>query len=79
MDLVEQPSTTQTPQFTCPMHAEIVQNMSGSCSICGIDLVTLGVEDGEQKTYQNLLKKMKISVLFALPVFIISMSAISII
>ena len=74
MDLVEQPSTTQTPQFTCPMHAEIVQNMSGSCSICGIDLVTLGVEDGEQKTYQNLLKKMKISVLFALPVFIISMS-----
>ncbi len=74
MDLVEQPSTTQTPQFTCPMHAEIVQNMPGSCSICGIDLVTLGVEDGEQKTYQNLLKKMKISVLFALPVFIISMS-----
>ncbi|CAC9995694.1 Lead, cadmium, zinc and mercury transporting ATPase (EC (EC; Copper-translocating P-type ATPase (EC [uncultured Gammaproteobacteria bacterium] len=74
MDLVEQPSTTQTPQFTCPMHAEIVQDMPGSCSICGIDLVTLGVEDGEQKTYQNLLKKMKISVLFALPVFIISMS-----
>lgn len=74
MDLVEQPSTTQTPQFTCPMHTEIVQDMPGSCSICGIDLVTLGVEDGEQKTYQNLLKKMKISVLFALPVFIISMS-----
>ena len=74
MDLVEQPSTTQTPQFTCPMHAEIVQDMPGSCSICGMDLVTLEVEDGEQKTYQNLLKKMKISVLFALPVFIISMS-----
>jgi Cu2+-exporting ATPase len=39
-----------------------------------MDLVTLEAEDSEQKTYQNLLKKMKISVLFALPVFVISMS-----
>ncbi len=74
MDLVEQPSTTQTTQFTCPMHSDIVQDMPGSCPICGMDLVTLEAEDSEQKTYQDLLKKMKISALFALPVFIISMS-----
>lgn len=27
------------PQFTCPMHPEIIQDEMGSCPICGMDLV----------------------------------------
>ncbi len=62
--------------FYCPMFCEgekTYPTQSG-CPVCGMDLVALEPEDNEQKTYQDLLKKMKISVAFALPVFIISMA-----
>ncbi len=75
MDLLEQPSLNQGGEYTCPMHPEIVQDRSGDCPICGMDLVPLDPTDNaEQKTYKDLLKKMKVAVLFAVPVFIISMS-----
>jgi Cu2+-exporting ATPase len=75
MDLVEQPSVNNKIQYTCPMHPEIVKDEPGSCPICGMDLVPLiaDVED-EDKTYKNLLRKFKISVLFTVPVFLIAMS-----
>jgi len=73
MDLVQAPVTVQTQQYTCPMHPEIVQDGPGSCPICGMDLVPLvPAESAENQTYLTLLKKMKIAVAFALPVFIIS-------
>jgi hypothetical protein len=34
-------STIKTTQFTCPMHSDIVQNTSGNCPICEMDLVVL--------------------------------------
>ena len=75
MDLLEQPRLNQGGEYTCPMHPEIVQDRSGYCPICGMDLVPLDPTDNaEQKTYKDLLKKMKTAVLFAVPVFIISMS-----
>ena len=76
MDLVEQPALLSTSsQFTCPMHPEIIKDEQGSCPICGMDLVPLSPqEDEEDKTYKDLLKKMKIAVAFSVPVFIISMS-----
>ncbi|MFZ2284091.1 MAG: copper-translocating P-type ATPase, partial [Lutibacter sp.] len=47
----------------------------GSCPICGMDLVPMKpTESEEDKTYLKLLKKMKLSLIFAVPVFIISMS-----
>ena len=75
MDLVEQPKATQTTQYTCPMHPEIIKDELGSCPICGMDLVPMKpAESEEDKTYLKLLKKMKLSLIFAIPVFIISMS-----
>ncbi len=76
MDLVEQPTLITTgTQFTCPMHPEIIRDEPGSCPICGMDLVPLSPqEDEEDKTYKDLLKKMKIAVAFSVPVFIISMA-----
>ena len=75
MDLIEQPKAIQTTQYTCPMHPEIIKDEPGSCPICGMDLVPMEpMESAEDKNYLKLIKKMKISLIFAVPVFIISMS-----
>lgn len=76
MDLVEQPQVNNSnQQYTCPMHPEIITDKPGSCTKCGMDLVPLEPsESSEQKAYKELVKKMKISLLFAFPVFVISMS-----
>ncbi len=75
MDLIEEASSNKATQYTCPMHPEIVENEPGSCPICGMDLVPMeGNEEGEDKTYQNLLMKFKIAAAFTLPIFLIAMS-----
>jgi P-type Cu+ transporter len=75
MDLIEQPQLSIGQQYTCPMHPEIIKDEAGSCPICGMDLVPLEPsENAEQKTYRDLLKKMKVAVLFTVPVFIIAMT-----
>lgn len=61
-------------QYTCPMHPEIIKNEPGACPICGMDLIPLAPSENEsQKTYRDLLKKMKIALAFTLPIFIIAM------
>ncbi len=75
MDLVKQASAIQSTQYTCPMHPEIIHNEPGSCPICGMDLVPMEPTDFEEnKTYEKLWHKMKVAMLFSIPVFIISMS-----
>ncbi|WP_395053528.1 heavy metal-binding domain-containing protein, partial [Flavobacterium sp.] len=60
--------------YTCPMHPEIIKEHSGSCPICGMDLVPMNPSDSEeQKTYKDLVKKMKVAVVFTVPVFAIAM------
>ncbi len=76
MDLVEEMSLKAAgTKYTCPMHPEIIRDEPGSCPICGMDLVPMEADDSaENKTYNKLLKKFKISVIFTLPVFLIAMS-----
>jgi Cu+-exporting ATPase len=76
MDLVKAPELTAAKtKYTCPMHPEIVQDGPGSCSICGMDLVPMQPEDeDDNKSYRDLLQKMKIAMVFTIPVFIISMT-----
>lgn len=75
MDLIEQPKLSEEIQYTCPMHPEVIKYESGSCPICGMDLVPMKpTESEEDKTYGKLLKKMKIAVLFTVPIFIIAMA-----
>ena len=75
MDLVEQPSVKKNDQYTCPMHPEVIKDVPGSCPICGMDLVPLEADlEEEDKTYNTLLRKFKISLLFTVPVFLIAMS-----
>jgi Cu+-exporting ATPase len=75
MDLVKAPELTVVkPLYTCPMHPEVIQDEPGSCPICGMDLVPMEPTDSEEKkTYLDLLHKMKVALVFAVPVFIISM------
>ncbi|SCY27990.1 heavy metal translocating P-type ATPase [Flavobacterium caeni] len=74
MDLVKEATIQASSQsFTCPMHPEIVQDAPGSCPICGMDLVPTQPGDEEQKTYNDLLSKMKVAVLFTAPIFAIAM------
>ena len=77
MDLVEEEnlSVTNSEQWTCPMHPEIVKDEAGSCPICGMDLVPLEANiSAEDKTYKKLLKKFWIAVIFTVPIFLIAMS-----
>ena len=75
MDLVKQPEVRQKVQYTCPMHPEVISDEPGSCPKCGMDLVPMEPkETDEDSTYKKLWKKMKIALLFSVPVFIISMS-----
>lgn len=75
MDLVKEVTLeVRSQSYTCPMHPEIIQDAPGSCPICGMDLVPMEPSDGEeQKNYNDLLKKMKVAVLFTVPIFAIAM------
>lgn len=75
MDLVQQPIVAARQQFTCPMHPEVISDDPGSCPICGMDLVPLiPKDDQEDSAYNKLWAKMKIALIFTVPIFIISMS-----
>ncbi len=75
MDLVkEQEIAVSKKLYTCPMHPEVIKEEFGSCPICGMDLVPMKPSDSEdKKTYNDLVKKMKIAVVFTVPVFVIAM------
>jgi Cu+-exporting ATPase len=75
MDLVRAAELTSSKTlYTCPMHPEVIQEDPGSCPICGMDLVPMEPSENEdQKTYNDLVKKMKIAVFFTVPIFIIAM------
>jgi hypothetical protein len=77
MDLVEEQnlSSSNSAQWTCPMHPEIVKDEAGACPICGMDLVPLQNDlSAEEKTYKKLLKKFWVASVFTLPIFLIAMS-----
>lgn len=74
MDLVKYPEK-KVAKYTCPMHPEIVRDEPGSCPICGMDLVRMpdGHDDEEDETYNVLKRKFIISLVFTIPVFMLSM------
>ena len=76
MDLVEAVySIPHSGKFTCPMHRDIVSDTPGNCPICGMDLVPKAPDrSSEDSTYKKLLKKLWLSLIFTVPIFLIAMS-----
>ena len=76
MDLVQEQSLSASSiTYTCPMHPEIEEDQPGDCPICGMDLVPKNPEpDAQNSTYLKLRKKLWLSLVFTLPVFLIAMS-----
>ncbi|MFA7084596.1 MAG: heavy metal translocating P-type ATPase [Arcobacteraceae bacterium] len=63
-------------QYTCPMHPEIIQNKPGDCPKCGMALEPMGVESAKEENNEELdymTKRFYISLIFALPLFVIAM------
>jgi Cu2+-exporting ATPase len=62
--------------YTCPMHPEVKQDKPGSCPKCGMDLVPEKVQDtdDEEKAYRTMVKKFRVALILAIPVFILGMS-----
>jgi len=75
MNLEKVPMLKTDLQYTCPMHPEIVQDHPGNCPICGMDLVPIanGNNADDDHTYRNLRMKLWVSILFTVPIFILSM------
>ena len=63
----------EAPQYTCPMHPEIIKDAPGACPVCGMDLVPVTPDSDEEKTYRTLRRKFWVAVAFTIPVFILAM------
>ena len=79
MDLVKAAELAVNKRlYTCPMHPEVIQETLGSCPICGMDLIPINPSESEdQRTYKDLVRKMKVAVLFTVPIFVIAMLEMS--
>ncbi|MEZ4921712.1 MAG: HAD-IC family P-type ATPase [Crocinitomicaceae bacterium] len=64
--------------YYCPMRCEgdKTYDHPGNCPVCGMDLVkeAMSGEDLDNATFNDLRKKLLISLIFTIPVFIIAMS-----
>jgi Cu+-exporting ATPase len=63
-------------EYTCPMHPEIVQDHPGSCPKCGMALeprTAVAEEKNEELT--NMTRRLRVSVILAVPVFLLAMVA----
>jgi Cu+-exporting ATPase len=73
---IKKPTLNFKGKYYCPMHCEGDKSYdkSGDCPVCGMDLVPLiATETDENTAYQKLLLKMKIAIVFTLPILIIAM------
>ncbi|MDP1834374.1 MAG: copper-translocating P-type ATPase [Chlamydiales bacterium] len=60
--------------YTCPMHPEVQQIGPGFCPICGMSLDPMDLAVSEDDTeYREMLRRLWISVILTIPVFILSM------
>jgi len=65
---------TSTIEYTCPMHPEVVRDKPGSCPKCGMALEPRNASTEEDNTELNdMTRRFKLSVVLALPVFLMAM------
>ena len=59
--------------YTCPMHPQVRQIGPGSCPDCGMALEPLIADDSENEELKDMSQRFWLSMLFTLPLFIVSM------
>ena len=60
--------------YTCPMHPEIKQVGPGNCPICGMALEPLDPAAAhDQSEYRDMLRRFVVSLVLAVPVFVLAM------
>ena len=76
-----QPQTESKPIgqnaiYTCPMHPEVRQGRPGDCPKCGMALEPLdaAADDSGGGEVQDMTRRLVVSVLFGLPVFLLAMA-----
>ncbi len=63
-------------EYTCPMHSEIVQDHPGNCPKCGMALEPRNVAaEDKNEELEDMTRRFHVSVLLALPVFVLAMVA----
>jgi len=64
-------------EYVCPMHPEVVQDHPGSCPKCGMALEprTATAEVAENPELLDMSRRFKVSVVLAVPVFLLAMTA----
>ena len=60
--------------FTCPMHPEILTGELDDCPKCGMPLEPLLPDGGEDREYRLLGRRLALSVILGLPVFLLAMA-----
>jgi P-type Cu+ transporter len=70
--------TDPAAEYTCPMHPEIVQRGPGVCPLCGMALeprmVSLDGEDAPNPELDDMLRRLRVSAVFTVPLFLLAMS-----
>ena len=70
------PTVTTRTEYTCPMHPEVVQDHPGSCPKCGMALEPRSVAaDEKNQELIDMTRRLWISTVLALPVFVLAMIA----
>ncbi|SFU64931.1 copper-transporting P-type ATPase [Nitrosospira multiformis] len=72
---------SEAPQWTCPMHPEIVREGPGDCPICGMALVPIGgtgLSGGEGEAHDSELRdlawRLKVGVALSIPLVLVAMA-----
>jgi Cu+-exporting ATPase len=70
------PETRPGRKYTCPMHPEIIREGPGSCPICGMALepITASLDDEENPELTDMARRFRVSLVLAIPVFVLGMS-----
>jgi len=66
------------PEYTCPMHPEIVRDSPGSCPICGMALEpkTITAEEEENPELVDMTRRFRVSVVLTIPLILITMGGL---
>ncbi len=80
LNLKGTPSYLDSPQYTCPMHPEIIRNQPGDCPICGMSLELRALSNKKldyvcRHELNDLSRRFWLSVLLILPILFLTMGS----